>query len=54
MPLNYEFKAKTDRAEKLEDLLKELDPDFKGEDHQTDTYFNVSFGRLKLREGNIH
>lgn len=26
---------------------------FKGTDHQTDTYFNVSNGRLKLREGNI-
>jgi adenylate cyclase class 2 len=24
-----------------------------GEDHQTDTYFNVPTGRLKLREGNI-
>lgn len=27
--------------------------DFKGTDEQTDTYFNVSNGRLKLREGNI-
>jgi len=26
---------------------------FKGTDHQIDTYFNVSEGRLKLREGNI-
>jgi len=27
--------------------------DFKGTDHQTDTYFNAGQGRLKLREGNI-
>ena len=27
--------------------------DFKGIDEQTDTYFNVLNGRLKLREGNI-
>lgn len=27
--------------------------DFKGTDEQTDTYFNVSNGRLKLREGII-
>ena len=27
--------------------------DFKGTDHQIDTYFKVSTGRLKLREGNI-
>ncbi|MCU0332658.1 MAG: class IV adenylate cyclase, partial [Ignavibacteriaceae bacterium] len=27
--------------------------DFKGVDHQVDTYFKVHSGRLKLREGNI-
>ncbi|MDB5198029.1 MAG: adenylate cyclase [Flaviaesturariibacter sp.] len=53
MPLNYEFKAKTDRLDKLESLLKEKGPRYVGEDHQTDTYFNVPAGRLKLREGNI-
>ena len=31
----------------------QLHPVFIGEDHQTDTYFNVLKGRLKLREGNI-
>jgi predicted adenylyl cyclase CyaB len=30
-----------------------LNPVFIGEDHQIDTYFNTSIGRLKLREGNI-
>jgi predicted adenylyl cyclase CyaB len=33
--------------------LQNLNPRFGGEDHQTDTYFNVLDGRLKLREGNI-
>ncbi len=51
--LNFEFKAKTDNIEKAEKKLLELDPRFAGEDLQTDTYFNVNNGRLKLREGNI-
>ncbi|HSH55189.1 MAG TPA: class IV adenylate cyclase, partial [Candidatus Limnocylindrales bacterium] len=32
---------------------KEHNADFKGVDHQIDTYFNVPIGRLKLREGEI-
>lgn len=51
--LNFEFKATTADIERLEKLLLELSPHFIGEDHQVDTYFNVSTGRLKLREGNI-
>ena len=51
--LNFEFKAKTIALEKLEKKFLELHPKFIGEDNQTDTYFNVSKGRLKLREGNI-
>lgn len=53
MPFTYEFKAKTTRLHELEALLLERQPQFKGLDFQTDTYFNVPFGRLKLREGNI-
>lgn len=53
MPLNFEFKARTTSLPRLEDRLKKMQPDYKGEDHQTDTYFNVQHGRLKLREGNI-
>ena len=51
--LNFEFKARTNDLEGLEKRLLSLNPLFIGEDHQTDTYFNVPTGRLKLREGNI-
>lgn len=51
--LNVEFKARTSQLDELEKKLISLNPQFIGEDHQTDTYFNVSKGRLKLREGNI-
>lgn len=50
---NFEFKARVMDIDKLEQKLLELNPDFKGLDHQVDTYFNVPAGRLKLREGNI-
>lgn len=51
--LNFEFKAKIGDPEAAEKKLQELGPVFRGEDHQTDTYFNVPQGRLKLREGSI-
>ena len=51
--LNIEFKASTNKLAALETLLQKHSPWFIGEDHQIDTYFNVSIGRLKLREGNI-
>jgi adenylate cyclase class 2 len=51
--LNFEFKARTDNLAGLEEKLLRLNPQFIGEDRQTDTYFNVSTGRLKLREGNV-
>lgn len=53
MHINYEFKARCRNMEVLESLLKERNAQFAGTDHQTDTYFNVPRGRLKLREGNI-
>lgn len=50
---NVEIKAKCDNPEKVEKILLENGADYKGLDHQTDTYFNVKNGRLKMRIGNI-
>lgn len=50
---NIEIKAKTGNPESIRKILLSNNADFKGTDFQTDTYFNVSKGRLKLREGNI-
>lgn len=51
--LNVEIKARCNNHEKIRDLLRFRNADFKGLDHQIDTYFKVNKGRLKLREGNI-
>ncbi len=51
--INFEFKAKAKDIIGLEKKLLTLHPEYIGEDNQTDTYFNVASGRLKLREGNI-
>lgn len=51
--INFEFKARTNRLGELEKRLLKLNPTFIGLDHQTDTYYDVPQGRLKLREGNL-
>ncbi len=51
--INIEIKARTARAKEIRHYLLNNRADFKGTDIQTDTYFNVAYGRLKLREGNI-
>lgn len=48
-----EIKARCKNSEKVRRFLKENNADYKGLDHQTDSYFNVPEGRLKIREGNI-
>lgn len=48
-----EIKARSSDSQSVRTLLQDHQADFKGIDHQTDTYFNVAKGRLKLREGNI-
>ncbi len=51
--LNVEIKARCNNASSIRKYLLDNNANFKGVDEQTDTYFNVQHGRLKLREGNI-
>ncbi|WP_430896093.1 MULTISPECIES: class IV adenylate cyclase [unclassified Paraflavitalea] len=51
--LNVEIKARTKNSDAIREYLLNNGAVSKGTDHQTDTYFNVPNGRLKLREGNI-
>lgn len=51
--LNVEIKAICNDPLFIRKYLVDNKADFKGTDEQTDTYFNVLNGRLKLREGNI-
>lgn len=60
--INVEIKARlapdrntdsTERAGFIRNYLLDQQAEFRGTDLQTDTYFNVPNGRLKLREGNI-
>lgn len=51
--LNVEIKAICHDASLVREYLLSSDAIYKGLDEQTDTYFNVLSGRLKLREGNI-
>jgi predicted adenylyl cyclase CyaB len=54
MPFNIiEIKAHCANPQAMRDLLRSKNADFRGTDCQTDTYFKVERGRLKLREGNI-
>ena len=51
--INVEIKATCKNLERIRQILLERDAKFIGLDHQVDTYFRSSSGRLKLREGNI-
>lgn len=51
--INIEIKARSDDHDKIRTILKSNNADFKGVDHQIDTYFKVNSGRLKLRQGKI-
>jgi len=51
--INVEIKARTEKAGEIREFLAHAGAEFKGVDEQTDTYFNVPNGRLKLRRGNI-
>jgi len=51
--VNVEIKAACRDAQTVRRVLRDRAADFRGTDHQVDTYFCVAAGRLKLREGNI-
>ncbi|MFZ5519226.1 MAG: class IV adenylate cyclase [Candidatus Zhuqueibacterota bacterium] len=51
--LNIEIKARCRRPATIRTMLQQHRAEFKGIDHQIDTYFYCSHGRLKLREGTI-
>ena len=53
MHVNIEIKARCTNPEQIKAKLEAQQADFKGVDHQIDTYFHTREGRLKLREGNI-
>ena len=53
MHLNVEIKAKCSNPQRIRNFLESQGAEYKGLDHQIDTYFVVQNGRLKLREGNI-
>ena len=53
MPTLIEIKARCEDPRKIRQVLEKNKAEFKGIDHQVDTYFKVKEGRLKLREGNI-
>ncbi len=53
MHLNIEIKARCNNTAAIREYLLNNKAEFKGTDHQRDTYFNVPNGRLKLRQGNI-
>jgi predicted adenylyl cyclase CyaB len=51
--LNIEIKARCSDPSFVRNYLLANQAELRGTDHQTDTYFNVPNGRLKLREGLI-
>lgn len=51
--INVEIKAHCEDTQAAEQVLKQQQAKFVGEDHQVDTYFPVKEGRLKLRTGKI-
>jgi len=51
--INVEIKAINNDLERIRRILQARKAKYIGLDHQVDTYFRSSSGRLKLREGNI-
>jgi predicted adenylyl cyclase CyaB len=53
MHQNIEIKANCEDPRPIRDTLLAHRAQFRGTDNQRDTYFHASYGRLKLRQGNI-
>ncbi|MEN0048196.1 MAG: class IV adenylate cyclase [Bacteroidota bacterium] len=53
MHINIEIKASCTNPKRIKELLVAKNADFKGVDHQIDTYYKSPKGRLKLRAGTI-
>jgi adenylate cyclase class 2 len=51
--VNVEIKAACGDPDSIRRFLRSRGADFRGRDHQVDTYFRVPAGRLKLREGRL-
>jgi predicted adenylyl cyclase CyaB len=51
--MHLEVKAVIHQPERIREILKQQKARFTGVDFQTDIYFKVPRGRLKLRQGNI-
>jgi predicted adenylyl cyclase CyaB len=53
--INIEIKARCEAGahQRMKAFLEKENADYRGLDHQIDTYFRVANGRLKLREGRI-
>ena len=49
MILNIEIKARTRNAAGIRSILQAENADFRGTDHQIDSYFRVPEGRLKQK-----
>ncbi|WP_242928300.1 class IV adenylate cyclase [Pontibacter vulgaris] len=47
------IKARCPDPAEVESILQQHNADYKGLDVQTDTFYNVDYGKLKLRQGNI-
>lgn len=48
-----EIKARCAAPQRIREVLVARGAEFRGVDHQVDTYFKTAHGRLKLREGRI-
>ncbi len=48
--MNLELKAQYDPLPETEDILRDLGAEFESKEIQSDTYFKVDNGRLKIRE----